>query len=147
MLTLTGACHCGKIQFSAELSRPLSSYAPRACDCDFCQKHAATYLSDPSGQLRIHLDSDGAPHTYRQGSETAEFLVCRNCGVLTAVLFHDSARIYAAINTKAVDGHPTLGTPTPVSPKALSASEKVQRWKENWFCDVALGPKPTQPTR
>lgn len=140
MHVVNGGCHCGGIEFSAELSQAPGSYTPRACDCDFCQKHGATYISDPSGRLRITLAAQSAVRPYRQGSGAAEFLICGTCGVLVAVLYRDNQVTYGAINARAANAPTAFGTAKPVSPKTLSSTDKVKRWQEVWFADVGVSP-------
>lgn len=70
MHRLSGQCHCQAIQLELQLPQPPASYQPRACDCDFCRKHAAAYVSDPDGALRIRA-RPGALGLYRQGSGKA----------------------------------------------------------------------------
>ena len=50
---------------------------------DFCTRHRAAWVSDPAGQLRVLADHLHLQR-YRQGSAQAEFLLCRECGVLVA---------------------------------------------------------------
>src|SRR5690348_18095264 len=58
------------------------SYHPRACDCDFCRKNAAAYVSDPQGSLGIRVQDARCLGNYRQGSGVAECIFCAKCGVL-----------------------------------------------------------------
>ncbi len=44
---ITGGCHCSNIRFRLESAKPPSEFAPRVCDCTFCTKHGARYISDP----------------------------------------------------------------------------------------------------
>ena len=138
MQVLTGGCHCGNLRVQLELTRPLDAYSPRACDCDFCSKHYAAYLSDPDGSLLVQITDDEQCGRYRQGSGRAEFLVCRACGVLVAVLHRAEDKIYAAVNARVIDGAPAFATEQPVSPKTLSETEKTKRWQSVWFSNVAL---------
>ncbi|MES2770796.1 MAG: aldehyde-activating protein [Pseudomonadota bacterium] len=135
---LKASCHCGRIRLDLELSRPPESYSPRACDCDFCRKHGAAYLSDAAGALRIYVKDVDALSKYRQGSDLADCLFCRYCGVLLGVAYQDGAQLYAVINSRVIDGGICFAEPTSVSPKTLAASEKVGRWKAVWFADVVL---------
>lgn len=136
MHTIHGGCYCGNIEISAELTRALSSYNPRACDCDFCRKHGAAYISDPSGRLRIELTSEADVRRYRQGSGAAEFLLCSTCGVLVAVLYRAEQTTYGVVNARAVNEPASFGETKPVSPKMLSPTDKVERWQEIWFSGV-----------
>ncbi|MGB7291149.1 MAG: hypothetical protein WBD99_03140 [Thermodesulfobacteriota bacterium] len=66
-----GGCHCENITFEMEVTAKPPSYNPRACDCDFCRKHAASYVSDPSGKLIIMVENETNLTKYRQGSGIA----------------------------------------------------------------------------
>lgn len=133
-----GGCHCGNITMDIELSRVPGAYGPRACDCDFCQKHGASYVSDPHGSVRIFIKDQHDSGKYRQGSALAEFLHCKNCGVLVAALYENAGRLYAAVNASALNARTDFGEQSPVSPKKLSDAEKVRRWQDFWFSDVSI---------
>jgi hypothetical protein len=138
MHKLSGGCHCGNILLDLELSEPPGTYSPRACDCTFCSKHAAAYISDARGSLRIRIGARDASRMYRQGSGQAEFLICANCGVLIGVLYRSEGIFYAAVNAKAIDVPGGFGDPQGVSPQTLSDSDKVKRWRSVWFAQVSL---------
>jgi hypothetical protein len=138
VLKYSGGCHCGNITFEMEVTGKPDFYTPRACDCDFCDKHAASYVSDPSGKLIITVESETNLSKYRQGSEIAEFLICKICGVLVGVCHEEHERLYAAINSKTVENAADFGAERAVSPKTLSDLDKVQRWKNNWFSNVSI---------
>jgi hypothetical protein len=135
---LSGGCHCGGVRVELELSRSPDTYHPRACDCDFCRKHAAAWLSDREGQLRIRGENNAQAVTYRQGSGQAELLLCGNCGVLVAALYRRQERLYAAVNVRALEGGAAFGTELPVSPKTLSVGKKAERWQDIWFSNVTI---------
>ena len=138
MHKLKGQCHCGNVRVEIELVRSPETYNPRACDCDFCSKHAAAYVSDPQGSLLMQIRDDAGISRYRQGSGAAECIVCRNCGVLAGVLFVRDGRTYGAVNARIMDGPAGFGVPQCVSPKNLAVDEKVERWRNIWFPDVTL---------
>jgi len=136
-LRLHGSCHCGRLRVAFSTNLEAASFIPRECDCSFCQKHGAAYISDPAGRLSISFNQ-GALHKYRQGSNTAEFLICGQCGVLIAVTFEQDSRIYGAVNIGCLDERTGLGSSVPASPQALSPDEKVSRWLKLWVPDVEL---------
>jgi hypothetical protein len=138
MHKVSGACHCGNILVDMEFARTPGTYNPRACDCDFCRKHCASYVSDAQGSLLIRIKDERDSGTYRQGSGQAEFLLCRNCGVLLGVLYRRDGRLYAAVNVKVVDVRANFGVDLSVSPKKLSDSEKTERWQDIWFSNVKV---------
>ena len=133
MHTVTGGCYCGSVLVNIRLSREPASYNPRACDCGFCRKHGAAYISDARGSLEIEIGA--AEHTgrYRQGSETADCLFCRRCGVLVGVTCEIDGCLYGTVNVRSLDAAALFGPQQPVSPQQLSATEKLQRWQGLWF--------------
>jgi hypothetical protein len=144
MYSLSGGCHCGNVRVDLELAREPATYRPRACDCDFCRKHAAAYLSDPQGTLTIRLRDASNTGSYRQGNSLAECLFCKNCGVLVGAIYRSGDRVIGVVNVKAIEGGTNFGMEQPVSPKALSGEEKIARWQDIWFSNVtiAIGEPP-----
>jgi hypothetical protein len=131
-----GGCYCGNIWIVASFSQDYIAFNPRACDCDFCRKHGAAYVSDPKGSLSFQIGNDLKVNRFRQGSNAAEMLLCRTCGVLVGALYRESDRLFGTINVKALESRESFGQEQSVSPKLLSADQKVQRWRDLWFPDV-----------
>lgn len=135
MHKISGRCHCGNITVQVTLTGNPETYRPRACDCEFCRKHGAAYLSDPNGSLLIHVVEAQLTSHYRQGSAAAEMLLCGRCGVLIGALYADAGHRLGVVNARVLE-MTALGSPESVSPKSLNASEKVERWRRLWFPDV-----------
>ena len=127
-----GSCHCGALGFEFSTTQALAAFVPRACDCDFCTRHRAAWVSDAAGSLRI--DVDGARlRRYRQGSGQADFLLCAECGVLVAVMARaDDGRLLGAANRNAFDGREAFAGATTVSPQQLGPEAKLSRWSQLW---------------
>ncbi len=142
MPTVTGGCYCANVLLKIRLARAPEAYNPRACDCGFCRKHGAAYISDDSGSLGIEIGTAGDRGSYRQGSEAADFLFCRRCGVLIGVTCEINGRLYGAVNVRSLDSAVAFGPEQSVSPKQLSATGKLQRWQGVWFPDVVVHAKP-----
>ncbi|WP_233511035.1 GFA family protein [Dyella psychrodurans] len=123
-------------------SKSTSEFQPRACDCSFCRKHGAAYISDPKGKLSIIQRNAGALHEYRQGSNTARFLLCKDCGVLVGVALDHESGTYAAVNAGCLDDVTELGESLSASPQRLSPEEKVSRWLALWVPDVVFTTVP-----
>jgi len=138
MHSVSGGCHCGNLWVQLLLTRSPDAYQPRRCDCDFCQKHGASYLSDARGSVRIQIRDAAQRRDYRQGSGQAQFLLCARCGVLIGVLYGSDSQLYAAINARILDERGQFGVEQSVSPQTLSSADKVQRWRDVWFSDVSL---------
>lgn len=130
--THTGGCHCGGLRWNLDTEFALADFTPRACDCDFCTRHHAAWISDSIGTLTLRIVRAEVLQRYRQGSEQAEFMICRDCGVLVAVTARDpQGALLGAVNRNAFDlrGFPAE---TIVSPQRLSAEAKLARWIEVW---------------
>jgi hypothetical protein len=95
-------------------------------------------VSDPKGSVLIEIKEPRELVRYRQGSGSADFLLCGSCGVLVAVLYENDERLYAAINVRAVELSARWGEEQAMSPKELSAAEKAERWRDVWFADVKI---------
>ncbi|MGH8049414.1 MAG: GFA family protein [Arenimonas sp.] len=138
MISLQGGCHCEAVKIEFSTANPVSSTHPRACDCSFCQKHGAAYLSDSHGALLIACNSSEDLLSYRQGSENAQFLMCVHCGVLVAVIFHQDAIVYGAVNAKCLDRFAEFSATETSSPQLLDATDKVSRWTKLWVTNVSF---------
>jgi hypothetical protein len=133
---LNGGCHCGRIALEMTLSKPTPTYAPRACDCSFCRKHGAAWLSDAHGTLRVR--QRGEATVYRQGSAQADFIACPHCAVLVMVMFEHEGSVYAAVNARALDDAVEFAAEQPASPQRLAPEDKRERWTQLWFRDVRV---------
>ena len=135
-LKYTGSCHCGNIALEMKLSNKLNSYTSRTCDCDFCSKHGASYISDKNGKLTISVSQKDKLSRYKHGDRIADFLICQICGVLVGACYEDRGRLYATVNSRTLHQNTELKEYKIVSPKKLNRREKNQRWKDVWFSDV-----------
>lgn len=138
MTVMHGSCHCGELSIEFATAKSASDFQPRACDCSFCSKHGAAYISDPKGSLSIVQRHAGAIREYRQGSNTARLLLCKDCGVLVGVVFDDSSGTYGAVNVRCLDDVMDFGETLPASPQQLSQQEKISRWMALWVAQVTI---------
>jgi hypothetical protein len=137
MPRLAGGCHCGNITVRVELEHAPDACAPRACDCEFCRKHGAAWVSDPRGSLSILIRDERDASRYAQGDRLAEMLLCRNCGVLVGALWREQ-RLYGVVNAAVLDAPVAFAAVQRVSPRTLPADAKTSRWQSIWFADVTV---------
>lgn len=132
-LAHAGGCHCGELRWRFTSRQSPQAFVPRACDCDFCSRHRAAWVSDPQGHLVIHA-SNAALRRYRQGSGQADFVLCGECGVLVAVIAQGAdGRLIGAANRNAFDARDAFAGETVVSPRLLAADAKLARWNQVWM--------------
>ncbi len=135
-----GGCYCGNLQLKLSSTLAIPDLQPRACDCRFCRKHDAAWISDARGTLHVSSSEPQAVSRFRQGSSAAEFLLCQRCGVLAAVLYRPDDGCFAAVNSKAIDTAQPFPPAVCASPQKLGKSEKIARWRSLWIPKVLLSP-------
>jgi len=94
-----GGCHCGNLQVHVRLTKPPAENRLRSCACTFCRSHATRTVSDPDGQLDVRALDWSLVETYRFGSRTADYLLCRRCGVYIGAICETSVGPRAVLNT------------------------------------------------
>jgi hypothetical protein len=88
--------------------------------------------SDPEGTVELSA-RDGALHLYRFGQRTADFWICRECGVYVAAVLESRSRRYAVINVQTIEDRPP-SLPAPVESRFDGESvpqrneRRLQRW-------------------
>ena len=131
--TFEGGCHCAALGFSLQTALPVPRWSVRACQCGFCRAHGARTTSDPSGRLAFHLNEGEALRRYRFGLMTADFLVCRHCGVYLGAQIATANGAFGIINTLALM---PLPAELPAAAKAdygsESTSDRIARRTERW---------------
>jgi hypothetical protein len=136
---LKGSCHCERVSFLVELSKECSEFTTRVCDCEFCSKHGASYLSDPNGELSLFSINESDLKHYKQKgtSGIAEMLMCSHCGVLIGAIHDDGNNTWGVVNARVLL-NTKFGEALVVSPRQLSDEEKIMRWKQVWFPNVRI---------
>ncbi len=128
-----GSCHCGNIEVALETAQPPESVQLRACGCTFCRRHGSTALTDPAGKLELRLRDPREVSHYRFALRTADFLVCRTCGVFVAAVCTVDGATYATLNANVLERRASFTrAPVPVRYDAEDASERLARRRRAW---------------
>src|SRR4029450_9767709 len=101
-----GGCHCGAIGFVYRTALPAERWSIRACQCTFCRAHDALSTSDPRGELEFQLREPALLQRYRFGRRTADFLLCRRCGVYVGARMAAEGRTFVIITLHALAERP-----------------------------------------
>ena len=96
-----GGCHCRNLAVRLDSDKTPIELGTRGDACSFCAKHAALYTSDPQGELHVTIADDRLVERYRFGTRTADFLVCKACGVFIAACMPEPA--LAVVNIHVLD--------------------------------------------
>ena len=131
--TYEGRCHCGAIGFAYRTALPGERWNIRACQCTFCRSHDALSTSDPQGELDYRVSEAGLLQRYRFGGRTADFLICRRCGVYIGAQMQAEGRDWGILNVRALRPPPAnLPAAEPMSYDGESAVERQQRRERRW---------------
>jgi len=71
-------------------------------------------------------------HRYRFGLRTADFIVCRTCGVYIAAVLTTARGRFATVNVNALDQRLDVPEATPVSYDGESAEHRQHRRERSW---------------
>lgn len=128
-----GGCHCGNLTYVFAASRNLEALGLRADMCGFCRAHGARNTSDPDGTIRIKVRDASLLERYRFGLRTADFLVCRRCGVYIGAFLPDASGGWFTVNANTFKARPPLDFPAvPHDFDAEDAAGRIARRKARW---------------
>jgi len=139
MRVISGGCHCGNVSY--EFTWPVGgdSIPVRACSCEFCKKHRGVYTSHPEGKLDAEILDGTLVSRYRFATKTAEFFVCKRCGVVPFVTSEIEGSVFAVVNVNTFDA---------VDPTALDSSvtdfdgelreDRLARRSRTWIRNVTI---------
>jgi hypothetical protein len=98
-----GGCHCGNIRTRLRLSKAPQDSPLRACSCSFCRAHSTRTVADPAGLFEVWANDWSLVERYRFGSRTADYIVCRRCGVYVGAVCETAAGLRAVVNVNSLD--------------------------------------------
>jgi hypothetical protein len=126
-----GTCHCEALGFLYESALAPEAWTVRACGCRFCRAHSAATTSDPAGALELVALVPERLNRYMFGLRTAEFWVCRECGVYIGAVTADQR--FGIINTNALVALAgRLPQPQARSYGGETSEERVARRNQRW---------------
>jgi len=132
-----GGCHCGNIRFALEWTPEPAQIPARACGCSFCRKHGGVWTSCAGGVLTVKIADAALVQRYTFGTGTADFQVCRSCGVVPLVTSRIDGELYAVVSVNAFEGvDPALLHLAPADFEAEREATRLARRKCNWIARV-----------
>jgi len=128
-----GGCHCGNVSLRFETATAPAAFTVRACGCSFCRRHATRTIADPAGHMHIAVRDPAKLSRYRFGLRTADFLVCRECGVYLGAVYHEGGGSYGLVNTWALAAREAFSQPsTPTDHDAETEPARRARRRATW---------------
>ena len=139
LTSFRGSCHCGNVEIVFESALKAEELPVRACACSFCRRHGALSTSDPKGSVKIAIHDSSRLIRYRFGLKTADFLICKRCGVYLAAVMAAGGKSYAVVNINTLDFRERFRKePATVSYDGESEAERIARRKANWTPVIAF---------
>jgi hypothetical protein len=127
------SCHCGALEAHFRTAIPVNAWSVRACQCAFCRAHGALSASDPNGILTFSARDATRVQRYRFGTGTADFLLCRECGVYVGARLDPSRGDFGILNVNALQPIPAgLAEPAAMTYDGEQASLRQKRRTERW---------------
>lgn len=125
-------CHCGALTARYRTAVAPAEWALRACQCSFCRSHGSIATSDPKGLLEFRSTDPALVQRYCFGGRTAEFLVCRECGVYVGVQMVSDKGRFGVLNVLTL--RPLLALPAaePMDYGAESPEGRRLRRESRW---------------
>lgn len=127
-MSIQGRCHCGNLSFEFETA--LQKLQPRACACRFCRVHGVSSVTDPKGKARLFVKNRAKLHRYRFAEQTADFLICRECGCYIGAVIEHAGQTRATLNLRMTSLKDTAAKP--VSYTGESAATRRARRLKLW---------------
>jgi hypothetical protein len=130
----SGACHCGNIHVRLRLTKAPHDNPLRACACSFCRAHQTRTVADPGGLFEVKADDWSLVEPYRFGSGTADYLVCRRCGVYVGAVCETAAGTRAVVNVNCLADRAQF-TQAPSAPDydGETTDARLARRAVNWM--------------
>jgi hypothetical protein len=129
-----GGCHCGNVGVKLRLSRPPEQISLRSCACSFCRSHATRTLSDRDGHVEITASDWSEVARYRFGSHTADYLLCRRCGVYIGAVCETSSGLRAVVNVHCLgDRARFIQNPSAPDYDGETTPARLERRAANWM--------------
>ena len=134
-----GVCHCRGIGFVYRTVLAPADWTIRACQCSFCRMHAALSTSDPAGFLEFSEHVPGALQRYQFGRRTADFLLCRTCGVYVGAVLQSGPKSFGIINVRVMYSIlDLLPDAAPMTYDVEEATDRIARRERRWTPTAVL---------
>ncbi|HEX3953482.1 MAG TPA: hypothetical protein VHW90_07910 [Stellaceae bacterium] len=128
-----GGCHCGNLKLTLDLPQAPDEVRIRACGCSFCRAHNSRTASDPNGSAEIWATDWSQIELYRFGTGTADFVICRRCGVYIGAMCDTETGLRAVINTNCLDDRAAFtGNANPTDHDGETIEGRLARRAGNW---------------
>ena len=128
-----GSCECKNITLSLRTLTPVDKLWVRICGCSFCAKHGARNVADPKGDLTIEVARRENLIRYRMGHKTADFLICKTCGVYVGTDMDIGEKHLSIININTLENADQLPPAGSINVEGQTVEERIAGRRERWM--------------
>ena len=130
---LEGGCHCGVVAVRFATAEAVFDLPLLACQCSFCRKHGTRATADPLGEMTIMPRDTNALNRYEFNLKTAQYLVCRHCGVYLGAVCAAGDGERALVNVNCLADQSLFDrTATPVDYAGETLDARLARRQRGW---------------
>lgn len=138
-MQLPGSCHCRNITFELSLAVVDDEISVRNCGCSFCVKHGGTWTSHPDAELTATVTDWSNVSKYQFGTKTADFYVCKTCGVSPFVVSEIDGKLYAVVSVNAFENIGSMSLSRASTDfDGEDTESRLDRRKRNWIPQVKI---------
>ena len=94
--------------------------------------HGARTTTDPSGSVTFQIADASKLQRYRFGLRSADFLICRDCGVYVAAVLTSPQGQFATLNINTIRAALEVPAAVPISYEEESLEQKQARRELRW---------------
>ena len=133
-------CHCGNINVKLKTNLNNNDLPRRKCQCDFCIAHGAVWTSDSeSGEVEVKIKDKKQINKYRFGTKTADFYICKICGVVPIAVSKINDNDNAVVNVNAItDPKINITKVVKTNFRGESIKKRLERRENNWIKKVEI---------
>ena len=147
-MSIRGGCKCNNIEILWHSVD--QSLVPRECQCDYCLSKGVSYVSKSGTRVEITIHKENMHNVHQQGTMSAEFHECKNCGELVFVSAEIEGELYCSLNSGCIKNPPGFNAPVKMQLYNQTETERKNRWRQNWCHPVlitsqCLGPLTAAP--
>lgn len=140
MNALRGSCHCGNVGFTLLTQQSEQSLVPRRCGCTMCRRHGASWVSDPQARLELSCRDPARVSVYQFGQRTSHWIVCAQCGVLTAAISKIEGRLRAVVRSQSMVDHHFSAPEVATDFEDEAVEGRLARRARTWIGSVTISP-------
>ena len=144
-MSIRGSCKCNNIEIVWHTVD--RSLVPRECQCHYCLSKNISYVSKSGTRVEVNIRDERLHHVHQQGTRSAKFHECSNCGELVFVTAEIEEELYCSLNSNCISNPLGFSSAVKMQLHNQTATEKKDRWRQNWCHPVLITSQGNRDSR